>query len=71
MSIMRCMDCDRTVDTDAEEMVIEETKYGDHIICQSCAEKAEAQRDALDAAASLAEDKALSIEREILPRATE
>ena len=55
MSIVPCMGCSRRIDTDYEEMVVEETKYGDYVICQSCAEKQEAMRERADAMAAQAE----------------
>lgn len=59
MSIMRCNDCNCQIDTDfPERFETVEHKYGEYILCLSCAEEALAEQDRLDAMASLAEYEA-------------
>ena len=41
MSIIRCYDCDRSIDTDFLPSETLETKYGDIELCEDCAMKRE------------------------------
>lgn len=45
---MCCDECERFIDTDYFPMEVQETKYGDIYLCDSCAEKHLEEQEALE-----------------------
>ena len=58
MSIMRCDECDKMVDTDYFPMETEETKYGDKHYCEACAEKILEEKEVMEHRAGIHEQQA-------------